>query len=99
MKQSKSLIVMPLYFLLVACAQTESARIDAAAQSVGGVRASETWPEYPAECRRVSRAGLQEGDRLDVAVLKLDAALTQQNERAQWCAAWYDQLTKSAQNG
>lgn len=72
-----------------ACGQTEFARAQAAAETVGESRAVETWPEYPAECRRLSRGGVKDGDRLDVAVLKLDAALARQNRRTQWCADWY----------
>ena len=74
-----------------ACAQTDAERIDLAGKTVGEVRAVALWPEYPADCRRIHRGGIQPGDRLDVAVLKLDEALFRQNARTLRCAAWYDQ--------
>jgi hypothetical protein len=55
-------------------------------------RAEQVLPDLPADCRRQSRSGVQAGDRLDVAVLKTDAALDRQNARTLRCAEWYDQL-------
>lgn len=85
---------MPIF--CAACAQTDAERIEAAGQIVGETRAAADWPEYPAECRRTSRGGIEAGDRLDVAVLKLDAALARQNARTLRCADWYAQQRDSA---
>ena len=79
-----------MLILCAACAQTDAARIQQAAKAVADVRAAQIWPKYPDECRRISRSGIVEGDRLDVAVLKLDAALARQNARTRRCADWYD---------
>lgn len=64
----------------------------AAGAASGEVRAERSLPSLPEDCRRLSRSGVQEGDRLDVAVLKADAALDRQNARTARCAGWYDQL-------
>ncbi|WP_152912457.1 hypothetical protein [Candidatus Rhodobacter oscarellae] len=63
---------------------------------MGEARAAAIWPEYPDDCRRTSRGGITEGDRLDVAVLKLDEALSRQNARTRRCADWYDQQRTDA---
>lgn len=49
-------------------------------------------PDLPSDCRLRARAGVQSGDRLDVAVLKLDAALARQIARADRCDDWFDGL-------
>jgi len=67
------------------------ARTDSAATTIGEIRASNVWPEYPADCRRKERAVVPNGDRLDVAVRAYDAALTRQHARTDRCAACYDQ--------
>lgn len=81
-----------ILIFLAACGQTDLKRIDTAAQTVGAVRADDVWPELPADCRLTSRSGIQRGDRLDVAVLKADAALSRQNARTLRCARWYQQI-------
>ncbi|WP_165937725.1 hypothetical protein [Antarcticimicrobium sediminis] len=40
----------------------------------------------------MSHSDVRTGDRLDVAVLKSDAALARQNARTVRCADWYDHL-------
>lgn len=87
-------LLIPIF--LAACGQTDLERIDAAAQAVGEARAADVWPELPADCRRTSRSGIQQGDRLDVAVLKADEALARQNARTVRCAGWYDQQRADA---
>ena len=82
---------------LSACGQTDTARIQAAAEATGAARAEALLPDYPDDCRRLSYSGVRAGDRLDVAVLKADAALTRQNARTARCADWYDQLQAALQ--
>jgi hypothetical protein len=76
-------------------------RTDAQLQAVGadaGVRAAErTLPDFPHDCRSHSRAGVKQGDRLDVALLKFDAALSRQNGRTTRCGEWYDGLRRGLQ--
>lgn len=74
-----------------ACDQTE-ARLGAVGAARGLRAAERTLPPLPNDCRALSRAGVQGADRLDVAVLKYDRALTQQNKRTMRCAEWYEQL-------
>lgn len=74
-----------------ACDPT-SARLDAVGASRGARVAERTLPSLPDDCRVLSRAGVREGDRLDVALLKADRALSRQNGRTTRCADWYDQL-------
>lgn len=91
MKPKSILMVLLIPIFCAACAQTESARVQAAGEAVGEARAAAVWPVYPDDCRRTSRGGISEGDRLDVAVLKMDEALARQNARTRRCADWYDQ--------
>lgn len=66
--------------------------MQATGRVVGEVRAAQILPDLPDDCRRLTFSGVREGDRLDVAVLKADAALARQNAQAVRCADWYDQL-------
>lgn len=75
------------------CAGTE-ARLNAAAQNQGQLEAARELPEWPERCRQIIRSGVRYGDRLDVAVLKTDAALVRQQELARVCARWYDELRR-----
>ena len=84
--------------MLTACGQTDIARIQAAGEAVGKVRAEQVLPDLPEDCRRLSYSGVREGDRLDVAVLKADGALARQNARTARCADWYDQLQAGLQH-
>jgi hypothetical protein len=80
-----------------ACDRTE-ARLDAVGADRGKRAAERTLPNLPEECRILSRAGVREGDRQDVAVLKYDAALSLQHGRTIYCAEWYDQLRAGLQS-
>jgi len=84
-------MALSVMIFCAACDQTE-ARLDAVGADRGARAAERTLPPLPEDCRALSRAGVQEGDRLDVALLKIDRALTRQNMRTTRCAEWYDQL-------
>ena len=75
-----------------ACGQTEWDRVRAAGVQRGQIEAQRQLPDLPDDCRVEGRSGVVQGDRLDVAVLKVDQALHQQNARTRRCAAWYDDL-------
>lgn len=47
-------------------------------------------PALPEDCRRTEKGNVQSGDRLDIALLKVDGALARQNGRTLRCADWYD---------
>lgn len=49
-------------------------------------------PDQPADCRIVEKSSVINGDRLDVALLKTDKALTKANNRVRRCYTWYDNL-------
>lgn len=53
-------------------------------------RAGRNLPDLPEDCRRRERSGVSEGERLDAALLRTDAALGRANARAARCAAWFD---------
>ncbi|KIC42252.1 hypothetical protein RA27_02380 [Ruegeria sp. ANG-R] len=78
-----------------ACSQTEFEQARDAGRRAGELRAQNALPEYPDDCRQLVRSGVAIGDRLDVALLKADAALSGQNDRIQRCADWYDGLRAS----
>lgn len=63
-----------------------------AGATLGEVRAGSGLPDLPDDCRRVARSSVVDGDRLDVALLKTDAALVRQNRRIIDCADWYDSV-------
>ncbi|MEP3892493.1 MAG: hypothetical protein ABJN52_00640 [Litorimonas sp.] len=81
-------LLIPLF--CAACAQTDLPRLEAAAASLGTSQAIPALPPLPADCRKHARSGIKEGDRLDVALLKADDALTRQNARTTRCADWYE---------
>jgi hypothetical protein len=81
------------------CARTDTDRLLRAGERIGTDRAGVLLPDYPADCRVQARAGVQEGDRLDVAVLRVDAALAGQNARIARCADWYDDLRSGLADG
>lgn len=88
-----TICVLSMIGFLSACAGTE-ARLDAAAEAQGQLEAAREIPEWPERCRQIIRSGVRTGDRLDVAVLKTDAALVRQQELARVCARWYDDLRR-----
>ena len=56
-------------------------------------------PEYPDYCREKERSGVQPGERLDVASLKLRGALRRANARPDRCAAWYGKVRRAYGGG
>jgi hypothetical protein len=56
---------------------------------------TQVFPVYPNDCRRWQTSGVNEGDRLDLALLKTDQALNQANLRIKRCSTWYDGLKKN----
>lgn len=79
-----------MVIFLTACGPNSREQIAAAAKARAQIEAAQSWPDLPSDCRRVSRSGVQAGDRLDVALLKTDAALSRQNARTRRCADWFD---------
>ncbi len=73
--------------LLAGCAGT-----DRAAEVRGQLEATRILPDLPGHCRRLIRSGVRAGERLDIALLKTDAALAQQHKHTRICAEWYDEL-------
>lgn len=85
---------------LAGCA-TDKARIEGAARTSAqaglvdkAIEAGSKTPDLPADCRRQERSGVKVGDRLDIAALKTDAALSRANARVARCAAWHDEIRK-----
>lgn len=46
--------------------------------------------DLPEDCRRRERSGVSEGERLDAALLRTDAALGRANARIARCADWHE---------
>lgn len=89
MKSTLSAVLM--IASLSACGGTE-ARLDAASETQGRLKAARDLPELPTQCREIMTSGVRDGDRLDVALLKTDAALVRQQQLARACSQWYDDL-------
>lgn len=74
----------------------EAARQEAQAGQVDqAIEATTQLPDQPGDCKRNERSGVTDGDRLDVALVKTDRALSRANGRVQRCANWYEDLKKS----
>ena len=56
-------------------------------------------PPLPEDCRRTGRSGVRQGQRLDEALMRTDAALTAQNARTTRCAGFYDRIRASHMGG
>lgn len=77
----------------------ESAGQRAAAEQVSAtIKAVSPLPESPSDCAVKERSGVRLTDRLDVALVKTDQALTRANTRITRCDTWYKKL-KEARNG
>lgn len=77
----------------------ESAGQRAAAEQVAAtVAAVAPLPENPTECAVKERSGVRLDDRLDVALVKTDQALSRANSRSARCDNWYKKL-REARNG
>ena len=83
--------VLLISLLLTGCATANKQALEAGRQN-GELEASKQLPDYPDDCRKTSRSGVRSGERLDVALLRTDQALSRQNARTKRCAAWYDEL-------
>lgn len=77
--------------LLAACGGIDQ-RLERAAETQGQLEAATALPDLPEYCRQNTRSGVREGDRLDTALLKTDAALAEEHRRNAICADWYDEL-------
>lgn len=85
------LSVLSIAIFLAGCGTINKA-ILAAGKQTGEVEASKTLADYPDDCRKTSRSGVRDGERLDAALLRTDQALSNQNNRTVRCAEWYDEL-------
>ena len=84
--------------LLAACGGIDQ-RLERAAEAQGQLEAATALPDLPEYCREHTRSGVREGDRLDSALLKTDAALAEEHRRTDICAAWYDELQAGLASG
>lgn len=67
-----------------------------AAEQVGAtIRAVSPLPDHPADCSVKERSGVARSDRLDVALVKTDQALTRANSRIARCDTWYKKLREA----
>lgn len=73
-------------------AQAKKAEAGAVAEAVAIGETRAPLPELPGDCRRHERAGAGDGDRVDRALIKYDAALGRANARVDRCAGWHDQI-------
>ena len=92
MKPKSMLMALWMPIFCAACGQTDLERVQSAGGAIGLARADRVLPDLPSDCRLFARGGVREGDRLDVALLKVDSALSRQNARTARCADWYDQI-------
>lgn len=86
-----------MLLFLTGCATSNQTRINEAAKTKvaadlvdQALTAARQKDPLPGDCRVWQRSGVKDGDRLDVALLKTDQALTQANLRVRRCADWYE---------
>lgn len=89
---------------LISCATADQERLNQAARTTAEAGQVETaiaqttqLPSQPDDCDNMERSGVTDGDRLDVALVKTDRALSRANSRVARCAAWYEDLRRSRQ--
>lgn len=83
MKLTTIALLTPVF--LTACATTENPNV-----ITGELEATKVLPTYPSDCRKLESADVRDGERLDVALLRMDQALGRANARTKRCAEWYD---------
>lgn len=86
-----ALMALSATLFLIGCGQTES-RPFKAIEGQAEIEAGRVLPDFPPRCRALIFSDVRPGDRLDVALLKTDAALARQHSQTRICAAWYDEL-------
>lgn len=78
----------------LADARAEQAQAGLVEQAAGIAEAeragSRDLATLPEDCRRRERSGVSEGERLDAALLRTDAALGRANARIARCADWHE---------
>ena len=52
-------------------------------------------PDQPADCPKPETANVKSGERLDIALVKTDAALDRANAKAKACFDWYASIRSS----
>ena len=87
---------------LISCATANQERLNQAARDTAeasqvreAIDSTTQLPVQPGDCRRNERSGVVQDDRLDVALVKTDRALSRANSRVQRCAQWYEDLRAS----
>ncbi len=75
---------------LTGCVTAEKQALDAAINA--GQLAGVVLPILPDDCAKTARSGVRAGERLDVALIRTDQALSRQNARTRRCAAWYNKV-------
>ena len=85
--------LFPLIFL-ISCADTSPTHqiLNQSGEVIGNLNAGTVLPQHPDDCSVLLGHGVQMGDRLDVALRRVDARLDAQNARVMRCHEWYDQL-------
>lgn len=88
--------------LSLAGCTTDRARLNAAAATQGdasvtaqAITQARRVPSQPKDCGAREHSGVRVGDRLDVALVKTDAALSRANAKGRRCAGWYEDLKQS----
>ena len=83
---------------LTGCVGVDVGGLGASVGETGATEAviaqTKATPPLPPDCRKRERSGVVAGDRIDVALIKTDTALTAANNRVTRCAAWYDETRR-----
>jgi len=96
----KKALLFPACAIFLSSCATDAARLKAAeaakaeasaigqAAEIGG--RAEPLPALPEDCRTAEKSRVKAADRVDVALVKYDAALGRANERVLRCAAFFE---------
>lgn len=84
-------VVSLMMLFLISCGDATE-RLKAAAEMKALMKESLSLPPLPEDCRVWVRGGVSRGERMDIAIRRLDDRLNSQNLRIQRCAEWSDKI-------
>ena len=86
-----TLTVLSISVLLTSCADNTN-RIEKIGVAKAGLEASRQLPPLDPRCREEVAVDLKEGERLDSALMRANAAVNRANLNTRACAEWYDTI-------
>lgn len=77
---------------LISCTDKRLGALNEAAGREGELSASTYLPDWPSDCNARLSSGVKRGERMAIALRRVDQRLHEQNHRLDRCGAWYGQV-------